>query len=476
MAWSVSGFAGGSALSVSTGFFLVGASMHSYSCPTVRSTPTTHAAVPTDPASLPPELRARAAALAGLSRVVTEHRAMDEGREGRGLDARDRAFARLLLTTALRRLGQIDAVLDRCLERPLPDKAAPVRDGLRLGAAQLLFMDTPAHAAVNSAVALIRAQGWEGMAGLANAVLRRIAREGRDWLAAQDAARLDTPSWLWDSWVAAYGEDRTRAIAAAHLVEPPLDLTVRGDAQLWAERLGGTVLPTGTVRRPTGGAIEDLPGYGEGAWWVQDVAAALPARLLGDVSGKRIVDLCAAPGGKTAQLAAAGAEVTALDRSARRMGQLVKNLARLGLRAETVIAEAETWTPPAPVDGVLVDAPCSATGTIRRHPDAMYLKRPEDIAVFAATQDRVLAAGLAMLRPGGTLVYAVCSLQPEEGPERIAALLAGGAPARRVPIAADEIGGLSGSITDGGELRSFPFQLAERGGMDAFFAARLEKT
>jgi len=400
---------------------------------------------------------------------------MDEGREGRTLEARDRAFARLLLATTLRRLGQIDAIVGRCLERPLPDKATVVQDGLRLAAAQLLFMDTPAHAAVNSAVALVRAQGWEGLAGLTNAVLRRIARDGRIWLTELDTARVNTPDWLWNSWLAAYGEERVRAIAASHLVEPPLDLSVKSDPAIWAERLGGEVMPSGTIRRPTGGAIEDLPGYAEGGWWVQDLAASLPAKLLGAVAGKRVVDLCAAPGGKTAQLAASGAEVIAVDRSDRRMAQLKKNFARLGLEAETVVAEAESWTPPGPVDAVLVDAPCSATGTIRRHPDAMRLKRAEDIALFTATQDRVLAAALAMLRPGGVLVYAVCSLQPEEGPERIGALLYNRAPVRRVPIKADEIGGMEELINSDGDLRTFPFQLAEQGGMDAFFAARLEK-
>jgi len=400
---------------------------------------------------------------------------MDEISGAAALEARDRAFARLLLATTLRRLGQIDALLDRCLERALPPEAGPVRDALRLGAAQLMFLDTPAHAAVNSAVELARAAGWPGLAGMTNAVLRRIARDGKSWREAQDAPRLNTPGWLWDSWRAAYGEQTARSIALAHLEEPPLDFSVKGDAAGWAARLGAEILPLGSLRRPTGGAVEDLPGYAEGAWWVQDAAATLPARLLRDVAGRRVVDLCAAPGGKTAQLAAAGAKVIAVDKSARRLVRLRQNLARLHLDAETATAEAENWSPQAPVDAVLLDAPCSATGTIRRHPDVPHLKRPQDIAALTEAQDRLLAAALGMLRPGGALVYAVCSLQPEEGPGRVAALLAAGAPVRRVAIGADEVGGLAELLTEDGDLRTFPFHLAERGGMDAFFAARLEK-
>ncbi|HEY1722197.1 MAG TPA: transcription antitermination factor NusB [Magnetospirillaceae bacterium] len=424
---------------------------------------------------MPEELRARAAALVGLSHVLHDRRPMDEGRETVGLERRDRAFARLLLATMLRRLGEIDALLDRCLERPLPAAATPVRDALRLGVAQLVFLDTPDHAAVNSTVALVRAQGWDGMAGLTNAILRRIARDGRAWFAALDGARLNTPDWLWETWRAGYGEERTRAIAAAHLVEPPLDIAVKSDPTGWAERLKGTVLPTDAIRVTEAGPVEELAGYGDGAWWVQDAAASLPVRLLGNVVGKHVIDLCAAPGGKTAQLIAAGARVTALDRSARRMRRLQENLTRLKMEAQTVVAEAEAWTPSERADALLLDAPCSATGTIRRHPDAPYLKQPSDIAVFNETQDRLLHAAVAMLPPGGLLIYAVCSLQAEEGPARVDALLQTGAPVERVPVTPDEIGRLTDAITADGDLRTFPFHLAEHGGMDAFFAARLRK-
>ena len=439
----------------------------------MRSIPTRPG--PFDPSQLPPELRARGAVLVGLARVLRDRRPMDDGRELAGLETRDRAFARLLLATILRRLGQIDDLIDHCLERPLSEAAAPVQDALRLGAAQLLFLDTPAHAAVDSTVALLRAIGWQGMAGLANAILRRVAREGANWIARQDASRLDTVSWLWDSWVSTYGSEQAQAIATAHLAEPPLDISVKNNAPEWAERLGGRVLPTGSIRVPNRGPIESLPGYDEGEWWVQDMAATLPAHLLPEIAGAHVVDLCAAPGGKTAQLVVAGARVTAVDRSARRMRRLTENLARLRLEANTVVAEAESWTLDQPPDAVLLDAPCSATGTIRRHPDAPYLKQPGDIAVFTATQDRLLAAAVRLLRPGGWLVYAVCSLEPQEGIGRIASLMAAGAPVRRVPIAAAEVGGLAELVTADGDLRTLPFHLAEQGGMDAFFAARLQK-
>ena len=315
-----------------------------------------------------------------------------------------------------------------------------------------------------------------GYKGLVNAVLRRLAREGQALAAGQDAARLNTPDWLWASWSAAYGAETTRAIAEAHLADPPLDLSVKRDAEAWAERLGARVLPTGALRLPPGtGDVARLPGYDDGAWWVQDAAAALPARLLGEVAGRRVLDLCAAPGGKTAQLAAAGAEVTAVERSEARLGRLRDNLARLGLAAATVTADAAEWRPPAPAEAVLLDAPCSATGTLRRHPDIAHLKGPEQLSALTALQDRLLAAALGMVAPGGLLVYAVCSLQPEEGPQRIAALLSGGAPAARIPVEPGELDGLEELVTPEGDLRTLPCQLAEAGGMDGFYTCRLRR-
>jgi 16S rRNA (cytosine967-C5)-methyltransferase len=417
---------------------------------------------------------ARGAALQVLRAVLEQRQPLDEALAGPALDrleTRDRAFARLLAATVLRRRGQIDAVLGACLDRPLSGRARAAWPLLALGAAQLLFLGTRPHAAVDATVALAdgRLAPWRG---LANAVLRRLAREGEALVASQDAARLNTPDWLWRSWTAAWGELRTRAIAAAVAGEPPLDISVKGDAAGWAERLAATVLPTGSLRRALA-AVATLPGYAEGAWWVQDAAAAIPATLLGDVAGRRVVELCAAPGGKTAQLAARGGRVTAVDISAPRMARLRANLARLGLAAETVVADAAAWRPAEPADAVLLDAPCSATGTLRRHPDIAWLKGPQDVARLAVVQDRLLHAALAMLRPGGTLVYCTCSLEPEEGEARIEALLAGGAPVRLLPIAAAEVGGCAELLAGDGTLRTLPCHLAALGGLDGFYAARL---
>ncbi|MGF1640686.1 MAG: RsmB/NOP family class I SAM-dependent RNA methyltransferase [Rhodospirillales bacterium] len=442
-------------------------------------TPATAQGAPPPPAAT--AVAARALALDLLDCVFGRRRPLDEALEshpdaGR-LDRRDRAFALNLAVTSIRRVGQIDALIAHCLARALPEKAAAVRHLLRLGVCQLVFLRTPPHAAVDTTVALARRRGHAAHAGLINAVLRRLAREGPALAAAQDAARLNTPDWLWRSWTETYGEDLCRRIGEAHLREPPLDLTVNGTrapADL-AARLAGTVLPTGTVRVDRRGPVTALPGFDSGAWWVQDAAAALPARLLGDVRGSTVVDLCAAPGGKTAQLAAAGALVTAVDRTPERVARLQGNLARLGLDAATVVADAAGWRPSQPADAVLLDVPCSATGTIRRHPDVAWLKTAADAASLAAAQDRLLAAAVEMVRPGGLLVYAACSLQPEEGPARIAARLAADPRIRRVPVAAPEIGGLAELLDGNGDLRSLPCHLADQGGVDGFYAARLRR-
>ena len=387
------------------------------------------------------------------------------------MSARDRAFARLLVATVLRRLGQIDAVIGHCLDRPLPEKLARVHDVLRLGAAQLLFLGTPAYAAIDTSVTLTA--GGASRTGLVNAVLRRMAREGADLVAAQDAARLNTPGWLWQAWDAAFGEATARAIAEVHLAEPPLDLSVKGDAAMWAKRLGAEVLPTGGLRLATGGAVTDLAGYEDGAWWVQDAAAALPARLLGDVAGRRVLDLCAAPGGKTAQLAAAGARVTALDMAPARMRLLRQNLARLSLPAEIVEANVLEYRAPQPYPFILLDAPCTATGTIRRHPDIARLKTVEDVAHMAALQGRLVRAAASMLAPGGVLVYAVCSLQQEECAPVIESFLAEDLQVTRLPIAVSELNALGEAVTPSGDLRTLPCHLSHMGGMDGFYACRL---
>jgi 16S rRNA (cytosine967-C5)-methyltransferase len=426
-----------------------------------------------------PASTARQVALDLIGAVLGRERPLDEAIDDNSvmskLSLRDRAFARLLVATVLRRLGQIDSLIASCLANPLPPRAAQVHDILRLGIAQLLFLHTPAHAAVATSVDLAQNRGFPVHKGLVNAVLRRLCVEGTERLATHDAARLNTPSWLWQSWTRHYGEDVARAIGTAHLREAPLDLTLRANATGWCESLGATPLPTGTLRRAGGGAVSTLPGYAEGAWWVQDAAAALPARLFGDVAGLHIVDLCAAPGGKTAQLADAGAFVTAIDRSSRRLDRLVANLKRLSLPAAAIAADALTWQPERPVDAVLLDAPCSATGAIRRHPDVPHLKRPGDVARLASIQDKLLHAAVEMLQPGGMLVYCTCSLEPEEGSERIEALLRSGGPIERRPISAAEIDVPADWLTADGDLRTLPFHLAEYDGIDGFYAARLVK-
>jgi 16S rRNA (cytosine967-C5)-methyltransferase len=428
--------------------------------------------------SAPPTARSVAIDLIGgvLRRRRPLDDAIEENNEMAALPARDRAFARLLVAMMLRRLGQIDALIAHCLTTPLPPRAAMVHDMLRLGIAQLLFLRTPPHAAVATSVDLAEVRGFLSHKGLVNAVLRRLSLEGPALVAEQDAARLNTPPWLWRGWSEAYGEGLTRAIAVAHLKEAPLDITVNGDIEHWREALDAVVLPMGSLRRSAGGAIMSLPGYATGTWWVQDAAAAIPARLFGDLAGQPVIDLCAAPGGKTAQLAAAGGRVTAIDRSPRRAERLNANLARLSLEVECLVADAVQWRPPEPARFVLLDAPCTATGAIRRHPDVPHLKSADDIARLAAVQERLLAAAVEMLAPGGMLVYCTCSLEPQEGVQQVRRLLARGAGVERRPIAPEEIGGLAECLTEDGDLRTLPCHLHEYDGMDGFYAVRLVRT
>ena len=407
---------------------------------------------------------ARALALDLLASVLLEGRPLEDAAPDKA-SPEDRAFARRLAATALRRAGQIEALLDRFLARPLPRRAERTRLLLMLGMAQLLFGEVPAHAAVDTAVGLADAR----MKGLVNAVLRRSAREGPALVEAQDAARLNTPPRLMAGWEAAYGETAARAIAEAHLREAPLDLTFRcPDAP--GPLPEGETMPTGSRRIARPGAISRMPGYEEGGWWVQDMAAALPARMLGPVGGERVLDLCAAPGGKTAQLAAAGARVTAVDRAPDRLAAAQANFARLGLDAEWVEADAAEWRPERPFPAVLLDAPCSATGTIRRHPDILHRRAGRRLDRLAALQDRLLAGAARATAPGGRLVYACCSLEPEEGPQRIAAFLATRPDFVLEPVAFPD---LPEAAAPGGALRTLPSMLSGRGGMDGFYAARL---
>jgi 16S rRNA (cytosine967-C5)-methyltransferase len=433
-----------------------------------------------------PGLAARRIAADLVDGVLRRRLALDEQLSGKSahpgiaaLAERDRALMRRLAATALRRLGTLRRLLGGFLDKGFPADAPRCETILLIGAVQILWLDVPDHAAVDLSVRL--AQGDRRAAryaGLINAVLRRVA-QNRESLAATDTGH-DTPDWLLKRWRKTFGPETARAIAAANSHEPALDLTVKTDAETWAEHLRGRVLPTGSVRTLAQGAIPLLPGFTEGAWWVQDAAAALPARLLGDVRDLRVADLCAAPGGKTAQLALAGANVTAFDRSPARLARIVENLTRLHLAAETVAADVMEWRPPSSdglFDAVLLDAPCSSIGTIRRHPDVPWLKSEADIGTLAGMQRRLIDRAAALVRPGGTLVYCVCSLEPEEGVEQVESLLAGDRRFVRKPVDADELTGHSEFITAAGDLRTLPHQWPDPeprwGGLDGFYAARL---
>src|SRR5262245_23599773 len=434
----------------------------------------------------PPGLPARRIAADILDGVLRRRRALDEWLDGRQapdglavLPERDRALVRHIVATTLRRLGSLRHLLAQCLDRGLPPAAPRVESALLIGATQILFLDVPDHAAVDLAVRVALADRHAARySKLVNAVLRRIARDGAGLLAAADAIVLDTPPWLMERWSRHYGEATARAIAAANRTEPALDLTVKADPDVWAAHLGGSVLPTGSVRLIAHGPVPQLPGYQEGVWWVQDAAAALPARLFGDVRGGAIADLCAAPGGKTAQLASHGAQVTAIDRAPVRLERLRENLTRLSLAAYVVQADATAWEG-GPFDGVLIAAPCSSTGTIRRHPDIAWLKQEADLTGLIGLQVRLLDRAVTLARPGGTIVFCTCSLEPEEGERLIADFLARERGVRRMPVTAAEVAGHAELLTPAGELRTLPshFPAADPrlAGLDGFYAVRLQR-
>jgi 16S rRNA (cytosine967-C5)-methyltransferase len=423
---------------------------------------------PQEAAGLP----ARAAALDLLSAALARRAGLEEGLTHPALAAlapRDRAFARALVMATLRRLGPIDQALKARLKKPPPERVVQI---LRLGAAQLFALDTPAHAAVSSAVDLAQAsKESRPFKGLVNAVLRGLLREPPDLA---DPARL-APPWLDARWRAAFGAEAAHAIAALIAEEPATDLTPKDPAaaEALAAALEGEALPGGTVRTRRRGDLAAWPGFAEGGWWVQDAAAAIPARLLEVAPGETALDLCAAPGGKTLQLAAAGARVTALDRSAARLKRVAENLARTGLSAEAVAADAAEWRDERSFDAVLLDAPCSASGTFRRHPDVLWAARPGDVASLAAVQTRLLDAAARRVRPGGRLVYCVCSLEPEEGEAQVAGFLQRHGDFALAPIASGEGGAPEASLRPDGALRILPHH--RPGGLDGFYAARLKR-
>jgi len=420
---------------------------------------------------------ARSLALDILARVLVNREPMDKilaAQPVQALEGRDRSFAHMAAATVLRRLGEIDACYGQFITRPLPKSAHAARDILRLGVAELLYLRTPAHAAVSSAVNLAgaapKARHYRGMI---NAVLRRVSRENPDREASSPG--INAPPWLYERWVRHYGKKTAAAIAQSHLTPAPIDISVKSDPAGWAEKLGGRALPTGSIRLEGSPKITDLAGYASGDWWVQGVGAALPVRLLGDLAGKSAIDLCAAPGGKTLQLIAAGARVTALDISAKRMVRVQENLTRTRYDAEIVVADALTWRPPVPADIVLLDAPCLSTGTIRRHPDLPYLKSEDQLEKLVQLQEKLLGAAAEMTGSGGILLYCVCSLEPEEGEDQIRRFLENNSQFHNLPVNVDEIGRHTEFLTRNGMVRTLPGQGEEWGGIEGFFIARLEK-
>ena len=431
-----------------------------------------------------PGLASRKAAIRLLGAIVDAGTSLDgltDPEHGHpqflALDGRDRSLLRAILVTALRYRVTIGRMIERHLERPLPANARSLAHILHVGATQILFLDVPDSAAVDLAVACAKSDPRTvRFAGLVNAVLRNVARS-KDDLAQILRETVNAPAWFHERLAAAYGPDRAMAILSMHRIETPTDFTVKSDADGWAEKFGGRVLPTGSVRvARLQAAVPDLPGFEEGAWWVQDAAAALPARLLGGIRGLKVADLCAAPGGKTAQLALAGADVTALDISASRLKRLRRNLARLGLEAATVAADIRAYQPAELFDAVLLDAPCSSTGTVRRHPDVPWTKSPEDIVKLAGLQRELLDKAVEFVRPGGRIVFSNCSLDPLEGEDLVRSFLEERKDVRLDPIGASDFPTVATFIAPEGWLRTTPADLdmgtPEFSGLDGFFAAR----
>lgn len=442
----------------------------------------TTGAEPASPASVAEMLAPRMAALNLLDSVLNDKQSLDTAldREDlfKNLPQRDRAFCRMLVSTTLRRLGQIDDLIKKAEDKP-GQKNLALQNILRLGVAQIMFMNVPDHAAVDTSVRLAQAADMERAKGFVNGLLRTMTRVGKEWLARQDEGRLNTPEWLLKIWIEDYGLRTAAQIAKANMAEAPLDLTVKDytSKNHWAAVLKATTLGTGTLRLLKAAPVQEMPGFDDGAWWVQDASAAIPAKLFGDVKGKTIVDLCAAPGGKTMQLASMGANVIAIDRSAQRLQRLHENLERLHLadKVKVLPVDAAVWKPPEAPQMILLDAPCTATGTIRRNPDVPHLKTQTDQARLVGLQWQLLENAFRILAPGGIIVFCTCSLQKAEGEDHIARLLDEQPTARKLAITPAEIGGMEGPVTEAGDLRLLPFHNAASGGMDGFFISRIVK-
>jgi 16S rRNA (cytosine967-C5)-methyltransferase len=411
-----------------------------------------------------------------LDRKLTVEDVVSGSREAQALDQRDRAFLSTLLLTTFRHGGEIDAILARLVGRPLPRKSGVTREILVLGVSQLLFLGMAPHAVIDLAVRTAKQDRFAlHFSGLVNAVLRKVSTGGLTLLEGLDAPRLNTPTWLWDRWVKTYGEDTTRQVALANGERPALDIAFKVEAGPWIEALGGVLLPNGQLRLSSGHeAVPDLAGFSEGAWWIQDAAATIPARLLGDVRGRAVLDLCAAPGGKTLQLAASGARVTAVDMSEVRLVRVQENLRRTGLDATLVARDVLSSDLSGEWDAVLLDAPCSATGTIRRHPELPYLKDEAQVRELAGLQRRLLRKAASLVKPGGVVVYCTCSLEPEEGEMRARGFLADQPDFEIVPAEGSWLP--QGAAQPEGWVRTLPF-MSYGGcqGMDGFFAVAMRR-
>ncbi len=375
-------------------------------------------------------------------------------------DKRDKSFLRLLTTTTIRRIRQIDHLILQALSKPLPKRAQTTMDILRLGTSQLLFLKIPPHAAIYTSVELAKSSNQSFYSGLINGVLRTLVQNGENWITKQDEAILNTPKWLWNEWIRQYGKENTYQIALANLTEPSFDITVKDNPEKWAQKLNGLLTETGSIRLKSFSQPQTMPGFKEGQWWVQNAGAALAVHAFHNICGKKVADFCAAPGGKTAQLIMRGANVDAFDISINRMNRVKENLSRLQLNAHLIIGDVNKCPGADVYDAILIDAPCSATGTIRRHPELTLHKTPQDITNLSQIQNTLLHTAYRLLKPNGELVYCTCSLQQQEGEHRISA----------VTNLFDILPILSPFSTPQGFIRTFPFQ-----DMDGFFIAHLRK-
>ncbi|KPF42876.1 RsmB/NOP family class I SAM-dependent RNA methyltransferase [Rhizobium sp. AAP43] len=430
-----------------------------------------------------PGLDARIAASRMMAAVIDRKTSLDgllDSEHGNpaflALNEADRALVKAILQSALRHLPRIESILASLLASPLPDGARALHHLLIIAAAQMLYLDIPDHSAVDLAVEQAnRDPRSRRFAKLVNALLRRIGREKDELLAAVSDLPC-IPDWFMARLTEIYGAEQARLIADAQLEPPSIDLTVKAEPEVWAERLGGTVLPGGTVRLDRfKGSVTTLQGFEEGAWWVQDMAAAIPVKLFGDLTGKRAADLCAAPGGKTAQMILAGADVTAVEQSKSRLERLQSNLARLGFEAKTLYTNLLELRDAEGFDAILLDAPCSSTGTTRRHPDVLWTKDDADISKLAGVQERLLRHAVTQLKPGGKLVFSNCSLDPREGEELVDRVLADHPDLVLDPVQADNWPGLEAAVTARGEFRTTPAMLRDAGGLDGFYACVLAK-